>query len=126
MKFFHEKKIFVSTASFAFLSTKSTTFLLNAVSWGNVLQDHNSVIAVPYLIKNIVYLKKKANLVFGSFTDVIGLNTPANKLPMRVKYALKSEVYHTDIILQISFEILTFVPTIQKHFPGACWSEREI
>jgi hypothetical protein len=84
------------------------------------LQDQNYCITVPFLIKNVSYLKKKANLVFASFTDIIALNAPANKLPMIVKYAVKSEIYLTDIILKISFEILTFIPSVQKHFPGAC------
>lgn len=126
MKIFKAKKNLVSTTSLLFLSTQSTSFLLNLTSWGNLLQDHNSDIAVPFLIKNIVYLKKKANLLFESFTDIIGLNVPSNKLPMVVKYVLKSELYHTDIIIQTSFEILTFIPSIQRYFPGACWSEREV
>ena len=102
------------------MSTQSTASLLNVINWGNFLQDQNSTTAVPFLIKNVIFLKKKTNLIFCTFSDIMGLNVPANKLPVVVKYVIKSEIYSLNFIIQISSELLTFIPSIQKHFQGAC------
>ena len=71
------------------------------------------------------FLKNHTNGQFEMLVDIAAVDYPEREKRFEVVYMLLSVKYNTRIIVKLSVDEVTPVPTVEKIFPNAGWYERE-
>ena len=71
------------------------------------------------------FLKNHTNGQFEMLIDIAAVDYPEREKRFEVVYMLLSVKYNTRIIVKLSVDEVTPVPTVEKIFPNAGWYERE-
>ena len=73
----------------------------------------------------LAFLKNHTNGQFEMLVDITAVDYPEREKRFEVVYMLLSVKYNTRIIVKLSVDEVTPVPTVEKIFPNAGWYERE-
>jgi NADH/F420H2 dehydrogenase subunit C len=80
---------------------------------------------VEHLIKLMTFLKYYTNAQFKQLSEITAVDYPDREKRFEVVYMLLSVRFNTRIIVKVSVDELTSVPSLVDVFPSAGWAERE-
>jgi NADH dehydrogenase (ubiquinone) Fe-S protein 3 len=78
-----------------------------------------------YLIELITFLKNHTNSQYDMLVDITAVDYPEREKRFEVIYIFLSVKYNSRIIIKLSVDEITPVPSAEKVFPNAGWYERE-
>jgi NADH dehydrogenase (ubiquinone) Fe-S protein 3 len=78
-----------------------------------------------YLVSLLTFLKEHTSAQFGMLIDITAIDYPERENRFEVVYILLSVKYNCRLIIKLSVDEVTPVPTVENVFPNANWYERE-
>jgi len=78
-----------------------------------------------HIVPLLTFLKKYTNSQYEMLLDITAVDYPEREKRFEVVYMLSSIKYNTRLIVKISVDEVTPVPTIENVYPNAGWYERE-
>lgn len=78
-----------------------------------------------YLVPLMTFLKTHTNSQYEMLLDITAVDYPEREKRFEVVYILLSIKYNSRLIVKLSVDEVTPVPTIEGVFPSAGWYERE-
>jgi NADH dehydrogenase (ubiquinone) Fe-S protein 3 len=78
-----------------------------------------------HILPLLTFLKHHTNGQFDMLVDVTAVDFPEREKRFEVVYMLLSVKYNTRIIVKLSVDEVTPVPSVESIFPNAGWYERE-
>lgn len=88
----------------------------------NILLKVNKMI----LLSILNFLKKHALCLYKQLLDIAVEDTPKKRNRFRVNYILSSILYNAKIIVSLTANELTYLPSVTFIYSSACWLEREV
>jgi NADH/F420H2 dehydrogenase subunit C len=81
--------------------------------------------STEHLHSLMTFLKKHTNTQFDMLVDITAVDFPEREERFEVVYMLLSIKYNCRLIVKLSVDEISPVPTIENIFPNAGWYERE-
>ena len=78
-----------------------------------------------YIVPLMTFLKTHTNSQYTMLMDITAIDYPEREKRFEVVYVLLSIKYNSRLIIKLSVDEVTPVPTIEGVFPSASWYERE-
>jgi len=103
-------------------SSLATTVKKSEISFDQLFIDIN----VENIISTILFLKTNEKCKFKQLIDITAVDYPQKENRFKIIYLLLSHENNLRIIINISINEKTIVPSIAKVFPSANWMEREV
>ena len=83
-------------------------------------------IDIEYLTSTILFLKTNGKCRFKQLIDITAVDFPEEEKRFKIIYLLLSHENNFRIVINISIDEKTTIPSITKIFPSANWMEREV
>ena len=83
-------------------------------------------IDIEYLTSTILFLKTNSKCRFKQLIDITAVDFPEEEKRFKIIYLLLSHENNFRIVINISIDEKTTIPSITKIFPSANWMEREV
>ena len=101
--------------------------LTTAVKESKVNYDQLFIeVNIENLISTILYLKTNDKCKFKQLIDITAVDFPEEEKRFKIIYLLLSHENNFRIVINISIDEKTTIPSITKIFPSANWMEREV
>jgi len=78
-----------------------------------------------YLVPLVIFLRDHTNSQFKMLVDITAVDFPERKDRFEIVYLFLSVKYNTRLIVKVSVDEITPVPSVESIFPNAGWYERE-
>ena len=78
-----------------------------------------------YLVPLLTFLKTHTNSQYEMLLDITAIDYPERENRFEVVYILLSVKYNSRLIVKLSVDEVTPIPTIEHIYPSAGWYERE-
>jgi NADH dehydrogenase (ubiquinone) Fe-S protein 3 len=78
-----------------------------------------------YLVPLMTFLKTHTNSQYEMLQDITAVDYPERDKRFEVVYILLSVKFNSRLIVKLSVDEITPIPTIENIFPSASWYERE-
>ena len=79
-----------------------------------------------HIVRTLTFLRDDGRCQFKMFTDICGNDYPDRELRFEVVYNLLSLRYNSRILVKVSADEGTVIPSVTSIFSGAGWYEREV
>ena len=103
-------------------SSLTTSIKRSEINFGQLYID----IDVEHLISSILFLKTNDKCRFKQLIDITAVDYPEKEERFKMVYLLLSHENNFRIVINISIDEKTTIPSITKIFPSANWMEREV
>jgi len=78
-----------------------------------------------HLVELLDFLKNHTSSQYQMLIDITGVDYPERSKRFEVVYLLMSLKYNSRLIVKVSVDEVTVVPSVEELFPNAGWYERE-